>query len=155
MIHWLRPERRFPVDQLAERHQTLSVVGLDIELRQVLGIGPRRVFHLQNDLILVLGFLDQVKVVLRISVAQQRQNSRFRNAISFRLLAPQFNIEIRSVVVEVRRYGQKSRIRHELAHKLLAHFINLIGIIAGDCKGVLTLLLTRGIRTDFQDWKRL
>src|SRR5258706_460714 len=82
------------VDQLAERHQTLSVIGLDIQLRQVLGIGPRRVFHLENNLVLVFRFLDQVKIVLRISVTQQRQDSRLRHSVSFRLLAPQFNIEI-------------------------------------------------------------
>ena len=64
VVHRLRTERRLPRDQGVERHEVFPVIGLDVQERQVIGLRAGGVFHLQDDLVLVLGLLDQVKIVL-------------------------------------------------------------------------------------------
>ena len=101
VIHHLRTQRCFRRHQFAERHETLTVVGFDIEQRKVFRLLASRVFHLQNDLILIFRLLDQVEIVLRVGVAKQRQNSRFRDAIGLCLIATKLDVQIGSVVVKV------------------------------------------------------
>ena len=102
VVHRLRAKSRFPGDQLAEWYQSLPIIRSDVEPRQVFGVRARGVFHFQDDLILILRFLDQVQVVLRIGIAQERQNPRLRHAVGLSLIATKLNVEIGSVVVEVR-----------------------------------------------------
>ena len=81
MVHRLRPERRFPGDQRIQRHESLAVVRSDVEQRKILRFRARRSCRFQNHLILIFRLLDQVEIVLRVGVAQQRQYARLRYAV--------------------------------------------------------------------------
>src|SRR5262245_2287943 len=101
MIHGLRTEGRLPGNQFAKRHQLLAVIRFDVEQSEVLRVLPRRILHLKDYLILILGLLNQVDIVLRIGIAQQRKNSGLRYAISLRLIATDIDIQVGSVIEKI------------------------------------------------------
>jgi len=101
MVHRLRPERRPPFHQRVERDEVLAVVGLDVEEREVLGGGALLVLDLEDDLVLIVRLLDQVLVVLRIGIAEQREDARLRYAEDLGLLAKDVDFQIRGVAEPV------------------------------------------------------
>src|SRR6185369_2910427 len=101
VVHRLWTKRGSPGDQFLERHKPSAVVRLDIQQRKILGLLAHRIVHLENYLVLIVRLLDQVEIVLRVSIAQQRQYSRFRNAVRLRLVAAKVDIYVRRVVIEV------------------------------------------------------
>src|SRR6185503_19815045 len=93
VVHRLWSKRRVPRDELAQRDEIPAVVRLDVEQRQVLRLLTNGVVHLENDLVLIFGFLDQIRVVLRISRAQERKNARLGNTQSLRLIAANVDVQ--------------------------------------------------------------
>ncbi len=154
VVYGLGAQRLLPGDQRADRYQIFPVVGLDIQQRKVFGLGARGVLHFQNDLILVLWFLDQVKVILRIGVPKKRQDSRLRNAVGASLVAPDIDFQIRRVVEEIGGDGRKPRILPQPRHEFLRHVIHLLRAHSGEGVGILSLVLVGRARADFEDGKR-
>ena len=115
------------------------------------GLARSESLHFQDDLILVLGLLDQVEIILRIGVAQQVQDARFGNAVGAGLIAPDINFQIGRVVKIVRRDGRKSGILPKPRHEFLRHVVDLLRVHAGKRVGVLPLVLVGRARADVQD----
>ena len=77
VINALGAQGCLPLDQSVERHQVPSIIGLDIQEREVLGLRAFCIRYFQNNLVLVLRFFDEIEVVLRVGVSQESQNPRF------------------------------------------------------------------------------
>ena len=112
VIHCLRTQRLLPGNQLAQRHQPLSVVGTNIEFRKIRGTGTRRVLDFENHLILIGGFLDEINEILRVRITKQSQNTCFGNAVSLCLIAPQIDVQVRRVTEIVGRDRLKTWVLH-------------------------------------------
>ena len=154
VVHRLKPERGLPRHQLAQRDHILAIVGLDVEEREILGGAPLRVLDLQDDLVLVVGLLDEIDVILGIGVSQQYEDPRLGDAMHLGLLASDLDVEVWSIVEVVRREREKAGVLLELRKELAPGLVDLIGIHAGDRVGVLPLVLARGPRADLQNGKR-
>ncbi len=102
MVDGLRPQGGFPVHQRIERQEPLAVVGANIEQRQILRRRPSGICGFQNHLILIRRFLDQIQVILRVGVAQQREDAGPGYAVHFCFFASEFDVETRRVVIVVR-----------------------------------------------------
>src|SRR6185295_3955989 len=109
--------------------------------------------HFQYDLILILRLLDQIEIVLRIRVPQNREDFCFRHSVGLSLIATQIDIDVGGVVIKIRRNGKEARVWPELGHQLFADLIDLFGIRAGNGVSILALLLTGYSGTDFQNRK--
>src|SRR4029077_18264861 len=81
VVHRLWSQHRVRVSHRVQRNHALPVIALDIQLAQILRVGALSVSHLQNRVILIGSLFDQITVVLRIRVVQQRQDSRLGNSV--------------------------------------------------------------------------
>ena len=58
-----------------------AVVGADVEILQIFRARALGVFDFEDDLVLVGGLLDEVEIVLRVRVSEQRQHARDGHAV--------------------------------------------------------------------------
>ena len=155
MVDGLRPNDRTPAGNRIERNHALAVVTLDVELTQVLGRGTFVIGNLQDHLVLIRRFLDEVAVILRVGVMQKRQNPRLGDAVQLRLVAQNIDLQIWSVVVEIGIHEQESWILVHLRDHLAGCVVHFVGINSGKRVGELALRIGRGPGADFQSRVRL
>ena len=146
----MRSEQGARLHQLAERHHVLAVVGLDVEEREVVGARALAVLDLQDHLVLIVCLLDQVLVILRVRVPQEREDARLGDAEDLCLLAQDVDLEIRRVVEPIRRERREARIGPQFLHQLPGGLVDLVGIHAGEGERVLALVLAGRARADLQ-----
>ena len=83
LVNWLMwftacgPSIDVPAGHRAQRHHALPVVALDVQQIQILRIGAVDVRHFQNHLVLIVRLFDQIGVILRIGIVQQRRGCAF------------------------------------------------------------------------------
>ncbi len=116
-----------------------------------LRLGAIVVVHFENHLVLIVGLLDQVDVVLRIGVVQQREDAGLRDAIQLGLVAQQFDLQVGRVV----RTGRSSRTGSPgywciFRISLSGDGIDLLRIDAGERVGELSLRVRGGAGADLQ-----
>src|ERR1044072_4325103 len=112
VIHCLWTKCCSPRYKLTKLDQTLAVVGSNVKLCEIFRMSSSLISNLENYLILIFRFLDQVQIILRVSVTQQSQDSRFRDTVSLCLFATEVDVYVWCVAVVVRRDRQKAGIRH-------------------------------------------
>src|SRR5579859_4465329 len=110
MVDALRPNDSVPTGKRAERHHALAIVTFDIQLAQVLRIRALVVRNLQDHLILISRLLDQVTVVLGVSVVQQVEDPALRYPIELGLFAQNVNLQVGRVIEKIRIHEQESGI---------------------------------------------
>ena len=151
LVNWLRwltacgPRVGFPGRHGRQRHEALAVVAADVEqLRGPRGACGAASVDFEDDLVLVLGLLDQVDVVLAVGVAQQRQDraSRRRRSVlawSRRMLISRFGVLWNRSEMTVAKPG----ILRASPSACSADVVDLARVDAGDRVGVLALVLVR------------
>ncbi len=111
---------------------------------------PLLVFDFQDDLVLVVRFLDEINVVLRVSVAHQTLDGRSRNAVGRGPIAVDVDPKIWRVVVVIGAHTGEAFELLKFCHQLVSHGINVLGHDAANCVGILSLSLAGGADADLQ-----
>src|SRR5215813_2609359 len=122
------------------------------EIVQVVRMRPCLVFDFKNDLVLVIRLLDEIDVVLRVSVAHQALDGRSRNAVGCGAMPVDVDPKIWRVMVVIRANTGEAFELLQLFHQLIGDGIDILRYDAANRIGVLSLGLTRGTDTDLQDW---
>ena len=108
------------------------------------------VFDFENDLVLVIGLLDEIDVVLRVSVAQQTLDCRSRNAVGCGAISVDVDLKVWRVVVIIGAHAGEAFELLKFCHQLVGHGINVLRDDAANRVGVLPLGLARGPDADLQ-----
>src|SRR5205807_6820621 len=95
--------------------------------------------NLQDHLVLVGAFLDQVTIVLRVGVMKEREDASLRYAVKLGLIAQNIDLQVWRVVEKVGVDKQKAGIFLHLRQQLARRVIDLIGINPGQRIGELPL----------------
>ena len=111
---------------------------------------PLLVFDFEDDLVLVVRFLDEIDVVLRVSVAHQALDGRSRNAVGRGAIPVYVDLKIWRVVVVIGADTGEAFELLKLCHQLVGHGIDILGHDAANSVGVLSLGLAGGADTDLQ-----
>ena len=85
----------------AARTEIAAGVAADVEIVQVVRVRPLLIFNFENNLVLVIRFLDEIDVVLRVSVAQQALDCRRGNAVGCGAIPVYVDPKIWRVVVVI------------------------------------------------------
>src|ERR1051325_433776 len=112
VIHCLGTKCCSPRYKFTKLDQTLAVIGSNVQLREIFRMSSSLISNLENYLILIFRFLDQVQIILRVSITQQSQDSRFRDTVSLCLFATEVDVYVWCVAEVVRRDRQKTGISH-------------------------------------------
>src|SRR3954462_1087483 len=94
MIHRLEPEPGRRLGESPHRNQGVFTLGTNIKLTQIFRFRAVGVLYLEDNLILVVGLLDQVDVVLRIGGAQKSLEFADGNAGHARAIAIDVYVEV-------------------------------------------------------------
>ena len=111
---------------------------------------PLLVFDFENDLILIIWFLDKIDVVLRVSVTQEALDCRSRNAVGCGAIPVDVDLKVWRVVVIIGADAGEAFELLKFCHQLVGHGINVLGDDAANRVGVLPLGLARGPNADLQ-----
>ena len=111
---------------------------------------PLLVFDFENDLVLVVRFLDEIDVVLRVRVAHQTLDGRSRNAVGCGAIPVDVDAKIWRVVVVIGADAGEAFELLKFCHQLVGHGINVLRDDAANRVGVLSLGLARGADADLQ-----
>src|ERR1051325_9805519 len=112
VIHCLWTKCCSPRYKFTKLDQTLAVIGSNVQLRAIFRMSSSLISNLENYLILIFRFLEQVQIILRVSITQQSQDSRFRDTVSLCLFATEVDVYVWCVAEVVRRDRQKTGISH-------------------------------------------
>src|ERR1019366_7751780 len=102
-------------------------------------LGAFVVLHLQNHLVLIGRFLDEVGVVLRVGIVEQDENPRVGGAVKRCLIAQDVYLQARCVVVQVRGDEQEAWKFMHFRHQRVGGVVHLGGVDSGDGIGKLTV----------------
>ncbi len=105
--------------------------------------------NFQDHLVLIRCLLDEVAVILRVSVMQKRQNPGLGHAVELRLLAQNIDLQSRRVVVQIGIHEEESRILVHLRNHFPGGRIDLVGIDPGHRVRKLPLRIRRCAGTDY------
>src|SRR4029453_808014 len=109
-----------PSTRAAGAEITAGAAG-DIEIVQVVRVRPLLVFDFENDLVLIVRFLDEIDVVLRVSVAQQALDCRSRNAVGCSTIPVDVDSKIWRVVVVIGADTGEAFKLLQLFHQFIGH----------------------------------
>ncbi len=84
-----------------ERNHALAIVAFDVQQAEIGGIGALAISHFNNYLILIVGLLDEVRIILRVGGVNQIQNASFADAVNFCLVAKDFHLKIWRVIEKI------------------------------------------------------
>src|ERR1051325_12255357 len=117
-------------------------------------MGAVAIFNFKNDLVLVVWFLDEIYIILRIGIAHQTLNRRRGNAIRRGASSIDVDPEVGSVVIVIGADTGKAFELLKLLHQLVCHRVDILGHDTADGVGILALRLARSANADLQHWTR-
>src|SRR4029453_5301604 len=134
----------------AARAEITAGAAADVEIIQVPRVRPLLVFDFENDLVLIVGFLDEINVVLRVRVAHQTLDRRSRNTGGRGAIPVDGDTKIWRVVVVIGAYAGETFKLSQFFHQLIGDSINVLRHDAANSVRVLALGLARGTDADLQ-----
>ena len=123
-------------------------VAAHIEIIQVVRVRPLLIFDFEDDLVLVVRFLDEIDVVLRVSVAHQTLDGRSRNAVGCCAIPVDVDLKIWRVVIVIGADTGEAFKLLQLSHQLVGYGINVLRHDTANSVGVLSLGLAGGTNAD-------
>ena len=114
------------------------------------------VVDFEDDLILVVGLLDQVDVVLRIGGAKKALEFRGRNAVHAGAVAIDIDVEVRRVAKKIgARRRDETIVGAQLGAERIGRGVNFIRVDAAEDIAVAAELAASRADVDLQDRRRI
>src|SRR5271165_472698 len=151
MVHGQSPDRSLRIRHGLIRDDVLCARRLEIEAVDVSGFAALLILRFDNHFVLIDRRLDEIGVILGISVFEKLLNVQVCQSVRLQLQFIQIDAEHGSIRKIIRRNGCEAGKLSTLGDHLLGDLINLISISARDRKCILPLVGFGGACTDLQN----